>query len=147
VGLALSTHSTSSTRFASHSFRTAEPLDRATRMLVNRVASHFSISSFQMRINDLFADDDGEGFYKLPTLKFVLFEYEEHLRKVAKSTAAKIEWEGFDGAKNSVEHIYPQTPEVTEWPSFNAFSRREKRLLTHSLGNLVAVSVAKNAAL
>jgi hypothetical protein len=134
-------------RLAHNLLMHGEPLDRATWMLRDRVSRHFSTTNFQAKIDDLFADNNGEGFYDLPGLKFLLFEYEEHLRKAAKSTAAKIEWEDFRGAKNSVEHIYPQTPEVTAWPQFNAFSLHEKHLLTHSLGNLVSVSVAKNAAL
>jgi Protein of unknown function (DUF1524) len=116
-------------------------------MLRDRVSRHFSIADFQTEVDDLFADENGEGFYDLPGVKFLLFEYEEELRKAAKSAAAKIEWDDFRGAKNSVEHIYPQAPEVSEWPAFNGFSPREKRFLTHSLGNLVAVSVAKSAAL
>jgi Protein of unknown function (DUF1524) len=115
-------------------------------MLRDRI-SRFSTIRFQAEIDDLFADDKRKGFYDLPGLEFLLFEYEDHLRKAAKSTAAKIEWKDFRGAKKSVEHIYPQTPEVTQWPLFNAFSPQEKRFLTHSLGNLVAVSIAKNAAL
>lgn len=116
-------------------------------MLADRVLRYFSIEAFQARIDDLYKDDDGKGFYELPGLKFLLFEYEESLRRSGKSADAKISWEDFRGAKNSVEHIYPQTPDEGEWPSFDEFDEDQRRFLTHCLGNLVAVSVAKNASL
>lgn len=124
-----------------------KPLSDAADMLRDRVSRHFSAIEFQTKIDNLLADEDGKGFYDLPGLKFVLFEYEEHLRKAAKAAAAKISWEDFRGARNSVEHIYPQNPDDSDWPRFKKSSDEEKRFLTHSLGNLVAVSVAKNASL
>ena len=134
-------------RLANNLHTGAQTLGDAAWMLGDRVSRHFSAAVFQTEIDDLFADEDGKGFYNLPGLKFVLFEYEEHLRKAAKATAAKIAWEDFRGARNSVEHIYPQTPEVDQWPLFKKFTGDEGRFVTHSLGNLVAVSVAKNASL
>jgi hypothetical protein len=119
----------------------------AEAMLKDRVTRHFTAAAFQTEIDDSFADDDGKGFYALPGLDFVLFEYEEDLRRAAKSTSAKILWEDFRGARNSIEHIYPQSPKAADWSSFEEFSDHEKRLLRHSLGNLVAVSVAKNSSL
>lgn len=122
-------------------------LTDAEWMLSDRVNRHFSAAAFQTEIDDLFADIDGKGFYGLPGIKFVFFEYEEHLRKAAKAAAAKISWEGFRGARNSVEHIYPQNPDSGQWPAFKKFAGKKTQFLTHSLGNLVAVSVAKNASL
>ena len=78
-----------------------EPLVNAAWILRDRVRRHFSIADFQTEIDDLFADENGAGFYDLPGVKFLLFEYEEELRKAAKSAAAKIEWDDFRGAKNS----------------------------------------------
>ncbi len=124
----------------------AETIAAAGYMLRDRVSRHFSVTAFQSEINDLFAGDD-KGFYELPGLKVLLFEYEEHLRQAAKATASKIVWEDFRGARNSVEHVYPQTPEESEWGAFKSFKPQQKRLLTNNLGNLVAVSVAKNASL
>ncbi len=77
----------------------------------------------------------------------MLFEYEEHLRKAAKAAAAKLMWDDFRGARNSVEHIYPRSPEVDQWPLFKHLTGNKRRFVIHSLGNLVAVSVAKNASL
>jgi len=123
------------------------PVASAASMLSDRVARHFTFAAFQTLVDDLFADDDGKGYYELPALKFVLFEYEEHLRIAAKSSTTKMTWEQFRGARDSVEHVYPQTPAPDEWKAFESYNAELRRLLTHSLGNLVAVSVAKNSAL
>jgi hypothetical protein len=138
----------------SESYRMAHDLHERTSsilqagaMLNERVARHFTSDIFQTEIDDLFADADGKGFYALPGLKYILFEYEERLRIAAKATTAKIAWQNFRGAQNSVEHIYPQTPKEAEWPSFTAFTAEQCKTLRHSLGNLVAVSVAKNSSL
>jgi hypothetical protein len=117
------------------------------RMLAERVATHFSAAAFQNKIDDLYSEEDGKGFYDLVTLKFVLFEYEEDLRRAAKTSSSKITWEDFRGSKNSVEHVFPQNPQTGEWSAFREFTAEQRRLLTHSLGNLVAVSTAKNASL
>lgn len=123
-----------------------QTLANAATMLANRVNRHFSKAAFQTEIEGLFAEG-GRGFYELSTLRFLLFEYEESLRIRAKSPAAKLSWDDFRGARNSVEHIYPQTPEPAAWPLFINLAADQQRFLMHSLGNLVAVSVAKNAAL
>ena len=133
-------------RFAHDLHEGNETLANVATMLGNRVSRHFNRAAFQTEVDDLFADD-GRGFYELPALKFVLFEYEESLRIEARSPAAKISWDDFRGARNSVEHIYPQRPEISDWPSFKDFTSDQQRFLVHSLGNLVAVSVAKNASL
>ena len=128
-----------------HAGRTS--LAQAVDMLKERVSRHFTPDIFQTEVDDLFADPDGKGFYDLPGLKYILFEYEENLRIAAKAVAGKISWHNFRGAKNSVEHVYPQNPVAQDWPTFAALGTEQRRLLCHSLGNLVAVSVAKNAAL
>jgi len=136
------------------SYRTATDLHagrvslaQVVEMLKSRVSRHFSSDIFQIEVDDLFANPEGKGFYDLPGLKYILFEYEDHLRIAAKAAASKISWQNFRGAKNSVEHVYPQNPIDQEWPTLAALNAGQRRLLCHSLGNLVAVSVAKNAAL
>lgn len=116
-------------------------------MLADRVSRHFTTPVFQTEIDDLFADENQSGFYSLPGLHFVLFEFEEHLRRAAKSPDAKIDWDDFKGARKSIEHVYPQQAEDDAWPAFQKLTPSERRLLLHNLGNLAAVSVAKNASL
>jgi hypothetical protein len=119
----------------------------AAAMLHERVGRHFSFGAFKTVIDELFAPADGKGFYDLPGLEFVLFEYEEHLRLAAKAADPKISWEEFRGARSSVEHVYPQNPDKGQWPLFEKLAAGQRRYITHSIGNLVAVSVAKNASL
>src|SRR5258708_10838593 len=83
-------------------------ISEATTMLSDRVKRHFSASLFQGVIDELFAEDDGKGFYNLPGIRFFLFEHEEYLRRAAKTTASNVVWDDFRGAKRSVEHVYPQ---------------------------------------
>jgi hypothetical protein len=138
---------TESYRMANDLHKGTASLTQAATMLKERVSLHFTPDRFQAEIDELFADDDGKGYYDLAGLKYILFEYEESLRIEAKATTGKISWNNFRGAKNSVEHVYPQNPTDNEWPAFSSFSTEQRRQLCHSLGNLVAVSVAKNASL
>ena len=49
--------------------------------------------------------------------------------------------------EETIEHIYPQTP-TEEWTSiFNEYSKKERKILLHSLGNLVLLSRSKNSSL
>lgn len=134
-------------RAAHDLFNNRSTLMEAASMLKDRVTRHFTAQIFQTEIDDIYASKDGKGYYDLPSLDFVLFEYEEHLRLEAKSVEAKLEWGQFRGARNSIEHIYPQQAMDEDWPEFTPFVRDQRRYLCHSLGNLVAVSVAKNASL
>jgi len=134
-------------RTACELFNGQATLSAATAMLQDRVTRHFTTQIFQTEIDDLYAAKDGKGFYDLPGVSFILFEYEEHLRLEAKSVEPKIVWGQFRGSRNSIEHIYPQQATDNDWPDFAALKPDQQRYLCHSLGNLVAVSVAKNAAL
>lgn len=134
-------------RTAHDLFQGGATLNEATAMLRERVARHFNTQIFQTEIDDLYLAKDGKGFYDLPGVAFILFEYEEHLRLEAKAAEAKIVWGQFRGSRNSIEHIYPQQAQDADWPEFATCTPDQRRFLCHALGNLVAVSVAKNAAL
>lgn len=136
------------------SYRLAFEINKGTAGLADcvaklseRINKSFNVANFQFRIDELFADEDPDGFYRLPGLHFLLFEYEENLRRAAKSPDAKINWDDFAGARKSIEHVYPQNGENDEWPAFKDYSSSERPKLLQGLGNLVAVSVAKNASL
>lgn len=134
-------------RLASEVHKGTKKLADCSLMLSGRVNLHFTAAAFQTQIDEMFADESQDGFYGLPVLHFVLFELEEHLRRAAKSPDAKINWDDFRGARKSIEHIFPQNAENTEWPPFQGYSSSERHKLIQNLGNLVAVSVAKNASL
>ncbi|RYD84492.1 MAG: DUF1524 domain-containing protein [Verrucomicrobiaceae bacterium] len=136
------------------SYRLAAELHHGTKtlgdcsaILSDRVRRHFTQGEFQTTIDGLFADEDQLGFFGLPGLHFVLFEFEENLRRVAKSAESKIVWNDFAGSRKTIEHVYPQSAEDDTWPNFRGFNASEKHRLLHSLGNLTAVSAAKNSSL
>lgn len=86
------------------------------------------------------------GFYSWSGLKYFLYEYERHLQSQRKDNDEKIDWEKFENnqkGKESIEHIYPQTPTDEYW--LTRFKTQEDKNLTHSLGNLLLLSIAKNA--
>lgn len=61
----------------------------------------------------------------------------------------KISWIEFNKRKKeeTIEHIYPQT-ETKKWASvFKQYSEDERKILLHSLGNLVLLSRSKNSSL
>ena len=67
-------------------------------------------------------------------------------KRLVLAKAEKISWDTFENnqkGKKSIEHIYPQTPTDSYWTS--RFDTEDKKALTHSLGNLLLLSVAKNS--
>lgn len=91
-----------------------------------------------------------EGFYSWNGLRYFLFEYELDLQSNANGNI-KISWNDFNKRKkeDTIEHIYPQTAKEKCWTS--AFEKRykakNKKIMLHSLGNLLLLSRSKNAEL
>jgi hypothetical protein len=90
---------------------------------------------------------EGEGYYKHPFTKVLLWEYEDHLRSQDRSDR-KVKWTSV--GSETIEHIYPQNTEY--WTEFTAKlgSRRKKTKINsyqHSLGNLLLLSRSKNSEL
>ncbi len=107
----------------------------------------FDLEKFQNYIKDQY--EKNEGFYSWNGLRYFLFEYELELQKKANGNQ-KIKWSNFNKRKkeDTIEHIYPQTPKDTCWTSvFNTYSRKERKLLLNSLGNLVLLGQSKNSEL
>lgn len=105
----------------------------------------FDIDSFVNATVDRY--QRSEGFYSWSGLRYFFYEYERNLQKQTIDAEEKVKWELFtknQNGKNSIEHIYPQTPTDQYW--VNRFKTEEDVALTHSLGNLLLLSVAKNAA-
>lgn len=87
-----------------------------------------------------------EGFYSWSGLRYFLYEYERDFQQGTTDKDEKVRWESFENnqkEKISIEHIYPQSPIDTYWT--DRFKTQEDRNLTHSLGNLLLLSVAKNS--
>lgn len=95
----------------------------------------------------------GDGYYGWSSLRYFLFEYEQHLRLKSKTSRQLLNWdtfqsENFDSDYKSIEHIYPQKASDPYWKAqFTKYSVGERNTLRNSLGNLLPVSLAKNSSL
>ena len=122
---------------------------QATDTVEQLTDKFFSAEKAQSEMRELF-DNSGEGFYSWPGRQFFLFEYETALRSKAGMHASKISWEEFTDTKRdhvTVEHIYPRSSDAGDWPDFEALDNEEKRIVLHSLGNLLALSQSRNSKL
>lgn len=107
----------------------------------------FDLDKFYNYIKD--QNEKREGFYSWNGVRYFLFEYELNLQNKANGNV-KLKWSDFNKRKkeNTIEHIYPQTPKDKCWTSvFNKFSKKERKTILNSLGNLVPLAQSKNAEL
>ena len=107
----------------------------------------FDLDKFYKEIKD--QHEKGHGFYSWNGLRYFLFEYELNLQENATGNV-KLKWSDFNKRKkeDTIEHIYPQTPRDKCWTSvFNTYSKKERKVLLNSLGNLVPLAQAKNSEL
>lgn len=107
----------------------------------------FDLDKFETYMKDQF--DRGEGFYSWNGMRYFLYEYELYLQDKANGNQ-KVTWTDFNKRKkeDTIEHIYPQTPKNEYWKTrFNEHSRKERKRLLHSLGNLVLLGQSKNSEL
>ena len=105
----------------------------------------FDIGPFTTRLNRLYAQ--GDGYYRWGSLRYFLYEYEEALKEEKQGFERKVKWSDED--VKSIEHIYPQTPaDGSNWALvFNGFTEKQIDFLKGSLGNMLLLSVPKNASL
>lgn len=87
------------------------------------------------------------GFYEWNGIRYFLFEYEFSLFMKSKTKIEKINWERFNSNDyKSIEHILPQTVKNEYWKDIlSKYSVSEKRMIKNTLGNLIAISQAKNS--
>jgi len=94
---------------------------------------------------------DRDGFYHWDGVRYFLYEHEQWLREKGKQSTNKLSWDVVKSSqKDSVtlEHIFPQTPDDPYWLKHYAhLDEQKRRYLTHSLGNLLPLSRAKNSSL
>jgi hypothetical protein len=98
---------------------------------IRRLAlSHCTNADFA---EDCAIDDVESDWYSWNALKYVLYEYEEHL---AGKHGVKVSWDVFDTAdpQRTIEHILPQTADTKFWRE--RFDRAQRRRFTHDIGNL-----------
>jgi uncharacterized protein with ParB-like and HNH nuclease domain len=119
---------------------------------INEIVSHyFNPEAFFTYISEKYKINNRKGFYDWDDLKYFLFENEQHLRKIAKQSFEKLNWQNFNSSKKdcvTIEHIFPQTATNEYWKEmYKNYNEEEKLYLTHSLGNLLPLSRAKNSSL
>jgi uncharacterized protein with ParB-like and HNH nuclease domain len=108
---------------------------------------YFDYSHFQKYIQKKM--QNGGGFYSWNGLRYFLYEYE--MDKVDQRGNQRIDWKLIvkgDKDKISIEHIYPQTPNLKCWKeAFQGIKKKNLELLTGSLGNLLPLSQSINSSL
>jgi hypothetical protein len=124
-----------------------QTIDGAKQEIDHWTSNHFhldrAISEFENRFRWQ------KGFYSWHHLRFLLFEYEQEVRREVGLSYTKLNWEEFNAEQRSdfvtVEHILPDKPRQGEWSSFGHFEEDQIHRLTHSLGNLLPLSQSRNS--
>lgn len=102
----------------------------------------YDLKKFYNNLEDLFKK--GKGYYGWGELRYFLYEYELELEKCSKELHSKIVWEDVQ-KKDTIEHIYPQTP-TEDWKTgFEQFDTEKRNSLLNSPGNLLLLSRSKNS--
>lgn len=105
------------------------------------------LGRFKSHIEDLSKRD--KGYYGWHGITYFLFEYELALESTSGGDT-KVNWQIISKRKreDSIEHIYPQTPDETCWQrGFEDYNEKQRKAILHSLGNLVLLKRNKNAEL
>lgn len=94
------------------------------------------------------------GYYGWGALGYLMYEYEQHLRKLSKTSRQLLDWRDYSRGEiyeidhKTIEHIYPQKASDQYWKDqFNSYTIQERNTLRNSLGNLLPVSHGKNSSL
>lgn len=94
---------------------------------------------------------DRDGFYHWDGIRYFLYEHEQWLKEKGKQTTSKLSWLVLKSNQKdyvTLEHIFPQTPKDQYWiDRFGDLTELQQHYLTHSLGNLLPLSRAKNSSL
>lgn len=82
---------------------------------------------------DGFDPADDNNFYVWQGIRYLLYEYEEHL---SKGRGVKMSWEQLErlDPQKTIEHVLPQQPKDKYWK--DRFDAVQRRKLTNYLGNL-----------
>ena len=114
------------------------------------VDKHFSCEKFLEYIEENY-EIGRDGFFHWDGIRYFLYEYEQWLREKGKHGANKLSWESLKLSKKdhvTVEHIFPQAADAPYWVEhFGYLDVDSIRYFTHSLGNLLPLSRAKNSSL
>lgn len=109
----------------------------------------FAIDNFKTHIRDNYRSQLRKGYFGWDSLRYFLFEFENYLTE-QHNGEAKLLWDRYTAPrayKYTTEHIFPQQPQLGEWPAFANLNDEQRTALSGSLGNLLALSRSKNSAL
>lgn len=125
-------------------------IDYIIEIINQWIERYFDIKVFLNHITERY-DIENDGFYGWNELRYFLYEYEQSLRNQGKQSIEKISWTKLKQSKKdyvTIEHIFPQTATDDYWvENYSNFNKKQQAYLSHSLGNLVPLSNAKNASL
>ncbi len=117
-------------------------LKRIIEQRTEQDTKNYDIKYFQKMLLEILQNvKDKKGYYAWNGIHYFLYEYELFLqgKEEQKISYVKIK-------RNSIEHIYPQNPKDDCWLNpFEKFRNEKKVKLKNSLGNLLLLSIAKNA--
>lgn len=121
--------------------KSPEKVIKELEEISNQVLNH---KQFLAYIKQEFQQD---GFYKWRGIRYFLYEYDFCLQEQSKTARQKLDWMEFSRYDyETIEHIYPQNPRKECWTSkFSSYSSIQKKILRHSLGNLLPLSKPKNS--
>lgn len=108
----------------------ATTLDALSREVRQMALAYCPDKSFE----EGFIPADDNTFYLWSGIRYLLYEYEEHL---AHGRGVKMTWEQLEESdpQKTIEHILPQQPKHSYWT--DRFDRSQRKKLTHHLGNLM----------
>lgn len=104
----------------------------------------YLITSNQTAMQKLLNFYNHGGFYNKKATPYILWEYEKKLQKDSKNNIQKIpDFNTTQEVFNSIEHIYPKSPNSDYWKSRFNFGRGNTKY-RNSLGNLLMLARCKN---
>ncbi|RZJ94041.1 MAG: DUF262 domain-containing protein, partial [Hymenobacter sp.] len=122
-------------------------LPSALHSLAQWTTWYGAVDRFQSIVDEWFNAGSKEGYYSWPGLTYFLYEHEEQLQQHA-SGNPKVKWSFAQKRAQSIEHIYPQTPENKCWKdSFKGYKKSQLVFFQGSLGNLLPLSQSINSSL
>lgn len=116
--------------------------------------NNFSTSSeLREKIKNI-GKDSSSSYYGWRALRYFMYEYEQELRTLSKTSRELLEWQDIEQHEfyskdyKSIEHIYPQRPKDKYWlEQFEKYTIKERNRIRNSLGNLLPASQPKNSSL
>lgn len=120
-------------------------IDNAINSLKYLISDWGTWKKFEAEISDLFNSDKKSGYYNWKGLVYCLYEYEDFKRD---GRERKVTYEEATKKKNSIEHIYPQSPDDEYWLNrFGFESDEHRKKVMHSLGNLLLLDSPTNSSI